>query len=132
VLPSTPILSKCILCIYSFSILLEKSDIRNHLETGQCYKMKSKHNSCNLFAGFYLYIETSPRRQGDKATILTPYLNGPQCMNFSYHMYGSDIGSLHISANNQSIFSKSGNQGNQWVSVETPILQSGRYSVSQW
>ena len=94
--------------------------------------MKSVDNSCNLFAGYYLYIETSsPRVQGDKATILTPYFNGPQCMKFSYHMYGSDIGSLNIFANNQKIFSKSGDQGNQWVSVITPTLQSGRYRVSQ-
>ena len=53
-------------------------------------------------------------------------------MNFSYHMYGVDIGSLNIFANNQRIFSKYGNQGNQWVSVQVSILQSGRYMVSQW
>ena len=95
--------------------------------------MKSVDISCILFAGYYLYIETSsPRVRGDKATISTPYLNGPQCMKFSYHMYGLDIGSLNIFANNQRIFSKSGNQGNQWVSVKTQILQSGRYMVSQW
>ena len=96
------------------------------------YKMKSVDNSCNIFAGYYLYTETSsPRVQGDKATILTPYLNGPQCMKFYYHMYGVDIGSLNIFANNQRIFSKSGDQGNQWVSVKTSIIQSGRYMVSK-
>ncbi|CAB4005231.1 MAM and LDL-receptor class A domain-containing 1-like, partial [Paramuricea clavata] len=79
---------------------------------------------------FYLFIETSsPRQFGDNATILTPYLNGPQCMIFSYHMYGSAIGYLNIYANEQMIFSKSGNQGNQWVGVKTPILQSGKYMV---
>ncbi|CAB3994146.1 MAM and LDL-receptor class A domain-containing 1-like [Paramuricea clavata] len=80
--------------------------------------------------GFYLFIETSfPRQFGDNATILTPYLNGSQCMKFSYHMHGSDIGVLNIYANNQRIFSKSGNQGNRWVGVETPILQLGTYMV---
>ncbi|CAB4037572.1 MAM and LDL-receptor class A domain-containing 2-like, partial [Paramuricea clavata] len=79
---------------------------------------------------FYLYIETSsPRQFGDKATILTPYLNGPQCMKFYYHMYGGDIEVLNIYANNQTIFSRAGNQGNRWVGVETPILQFGRYMV---
>ncbi|CAB3988406.1 MAM and LDL-receptor class A domain-containing 2, partial [Paramuricea clavata] len=83
-----------------------------------------------LFTGYYLFIETSsPRQFGDKAIILTPYLDGPQCMNFSYHMYGGDIGVLNIYANNQRMFSKSGNQGNRWVGVETPILQGGRYMV---
>ena len=94
--------------------------------------MKSVDNFCNPFAGYYLYIETSaPRVRGDKATILTPYLNGPHCMKFSYHMYGVDIGSLNIFANNQRIFSKSGNQGNRWMSVQTSTSQSGRYKVSQ-
>ncbi|CAB3993158.1 MAM and LDL-receptor class A domain-containing 1-like isoform X2, partial [Paramuricea clavata] len=80
--------------------------------------------------GYYLFIETSsPRQFGDNATILIPYLNGPQCMTFSYHMHGSDIGVLNIYANNQTIFSKSGNQGNRWVGVRTQIIQSGRYMV---
>ncbi|CAB3991891.1 MAM and LDL-receptor class A domain-containing 1-like isoform X1 [Paramuricea clavata] len=80
--------------------------------------------------GSYLYIETSsPQLLGDKAAILTPYLNGPQCMKFSYHMYGGDIGVLNIFANNKKIFLKSGNQGNRWVDVETPILEDGRYMV---
>ena len=41
------------------------------------------------------------------------------------------IGVLNIYANNQKMFSKSGNQGNRWVGVETPILQRGRYMVSK-
>jgi hypothetical protein len=85
-----------------------------------------------LFTGYYLFIETSrPRQFGDKATILTPYLNGVQCMKFSYHMYGGDIGVLNIYANNQRIYSKSGNQGNRWMGVKTPILQRGKYTVSK-
>ena len=85
-----------------------------------------------LFTGSYLYIETSsPRQTGDKATILTPYMNGSQCMKFSYHMYGGNIGDLNIYANNKKIFSKSGEQGNRWVGVETPILEGGRYMVSK-
>ena len=83
------------------------------------------------FSGSYIYIETSsPRLPGDTAAILTPYLYDRQCMKFSYHMYGADIGHLNVYANNQKIFSKSGDQGNQWVNVETPILQSGSYRVS--
>ncbi|CAB4011848.1 MAM and LDL-receptor class A domain-containing 1-like [Paramuricea clavata] len=80
--------------------------------------------------GFYLFIETSsPRQFGDNATILTPYLNGPQCMKLSYHMYGNDIGDLNIYANKQKMFSRSGNQGNRWVGVETAILERGKYMV---
>ena len=51
-------------------------------------------------------------------------------MKFSYHMYGGGIGVLNIYANNQKMFSKSGNQGNRWIGVEASILQGGRYMVS--
>jgi hypothetical protein len=51
-------------------------------------------------------------------------------MKFSYHMYGGGIGVLNIYANNRRIFSRSGNQGNRWIGVETPILERGRYMVS--
>ncbi|XP_046846325.1 uncharacterized protein LOC124440043 [Xenia sp. Carnegie-2017] len=81
-------------------------------------------------SGYYLYIETSsPRQHGDKATVLTPYLNGEQCMKFAYHMYGSSIGSLNIYAGSQMIFKKSGNQGNIWVFVEKFIRLNGSYMV---
>ena len=83
------------------------------------------------FSGSYIYIETSsPRLPGDTAAILTPYLYDQQCMKFSYHMYGGNIGDLNVYAGNTKIFSKSGDQGNQWVNVETSILRSGRYRVS--
>ena len=52
-------------------------------------------------------------------------------MKFSYHMYGGGIGVLNIYANNQRMFSRSGNQGNRWIGVETSILQGGRYMVSK-
>ena len=81
-------------------------------------------------AGYYLYIETSyPRQYGDKATVLTPYLSGEQCMKFAYHMYGSDIGSLNIYAGSQMIFNKSGNQEDIWVFVEQFIHLNGSYMV---
>ena len=84
------------------------------------------------FAGYYLYIETSsPRQFGEKAVISTPYLNGPQCMTFSHNMYGIDIGQLNVYANNQKIYSESGDQGKGWVQVTMPISQQGRYMVSK-
>ena len=117
------------ICNLATAISYSKNTYSSNLAIPQ---MRSVDNSCNSFAGYYLYIETSsPRARGDKAIILTPYLNGPHCFKFSYHMYGEDIGSLNIFAKNQTIFSKFGNQGNQWVSVQTPILQTGKYMVSQ-
>jgi hypothetical protein len=46
-------------------------------------------------------------------------------------MYGGGIGVLNIYANNQRMFSRSGNQGNRWIGVETSILKGGRYMVSK-
>ncbi|XP_028396383.1 MAM and LDL-receptor class A domain-containing protein 1-like [Dendronephthya gigantea] len=80
--------------------------------------------------GHYLYIETSSPRQSiwRLAAILTPTLNGNQYMKFSYHMYGGDVGTLKIYANNRMISSQTGNQGNQWVQAEQPIISLRRES----
>ena len=71
---------------------------------------------------YFLYVEAS-RNYNRTATITSPCLdmnnvNNPK-MNFSYHMYGSAMGSLTISvitSSNQKIpvFTKNGNQGDQW------------------
>ena len=82
-----------------------------------------------MFAGgYYIYIETSSTYSGQKARLLSPkfpftgsttfYYNCT--VKFWYHMYGSDIGSLNVytepvGINRQYLlWSKSGNQGNQW------------------
>ncbi|CAH3037846.1 unnamed protein product, partial [Porites lobata] len=47
--------------------------------------------------GKYAYLEASrPRRHGDKVRLLSPITQGPMCMSFMYHMYGSSMGSLVI------------------------------------
>ena len=50
-------------------------------------------------AGYYIYIEASPRKKGDNAILYTPTIDrsGPRCeMSFWYHMMGKNIGSLNI------------------------------------
>ena len=47
-----------------------------------------------------MYIETSsPRRTNDEARITSPAYNASssdECLQFYYHMYGTNIGSLNI------------------------------------
>jgi len=75
---------------------------------------------------YYIYVESSaPNYPYKEAAIATPTISfegicSPQ-LKFYYHMYGSSIGSLnvYISTNlgstwSNSIWSKSGNQGNNW------------------
>lgn len=56
-----------------------------------------------------MYIETSaPRVNGDNAILLSPTFAGStqtRCLNFWYHMYGKDVGTLniHVSLNIYSI-----------------------------
>lgn len=79
-----------------------------------------------IFAGRYIYIETSsPRRPGDNAIISLPNVNsaakGPQCkIVFWYHMYGGSTGRLNVRLQKlggalTTIWTKSGNQGNKWI-----------------
>ncbi|XP_078575824.1 MAM domain-containing glycosylphosphatidylinositol anchor protein 1-like [Branchiostoma floridae x Branchiostoma japonicum] len=88
-------------------------------------------------SGYYMYVEaSSPRQQGDIARLTSPtYLlyRGSQCLLFWTHMYGSSTGTLRVSvkAGNTTteIWSRSGNQGNQWFSVAVSIPVTGSYQV---
>ncbi|MDC0231607.1 hypothetical protein OAK19_06530 [Aureispira] len=75
--------------------------------------------------GNYMYIETSsPRVNGDGAVLYLSdvdisSLSSPE-LRFYAHMYGTNIATLNVEistnggSNYTSIFTKSGNQGNQW------------------
>ncbi|GAB1608584.1 hypothetical protein Ahia01_001142600 [Argonauta hians] len=70
--------------------------------------------------GYYLYIEASDMRYGDKARVVSPLVKsvGMVCVGMYYHMYGSNIGTLNVYAstgdNSQKIFTKSRTQGYKW------------------
>ncbi|XP_066297911.1 uncharacterized protein [Branchiostoma lanceolatum] len=94
------------------------------------------HTSGNS-SGHYMYIEASnPRQQGDVARLISPsyhaYHHG-QCLTFWTHMYGVNIGTLTVSVKAEStttaIWTRSGNQGNQWFSVTVSIPTTGSYQV---
>ncbi|XP_061166796.1 uncharacterized protein LOC133175702 [Saccostrea echinata] len=80
---------------------------------------------------YYMYIETSsPRSQGDTAILSTGLVSfsiaQERCLKFFYHMYGSTVGSLKVFYKGTDIaktvaFSRSGDQGNQWIQAEIDI-----------
>lgn len=77
-----------------------------------------------LFAGYYIYIETSsPRRANDKAvlTFKGGFYQQPMCLSFFYHMYGQNINELNVYNRGVLLWSKVKQQGNAWKKAEVPI-----------
>ena len=79
-----------------------------------------------------MYIESTSRKRGDKARLLSPQMpkTRAQCVQFWFHMYGSTVGSLNLykktgNSVGPRIWSRSGNQGDEWlvaqVNVWSPI-----------
>ena len=91
--------------------------------------------------GHYAFIETSsPRVTGDKARLVSPIIsatdNKGSCQLRMYsHMYGSSVGSLNIYTRQQGngilkkIFSRTGNEGDQWVRVIVPLNEGNDFQI---
>ena len=85
----------------------------------------------------YIYIETSsPRNPGDTARLESPWMLGPQCMTFYYHMYGATMSCVIIyiksQATNRSkpVWLKSEDRGNHWIKGQISINETEMYQVS--
>ena len=82
--------------------------------------------------GKYAYIETSsPRVQGDNAKLVKSSLSfkTKKCLSFNYHMYGNTMGTLNVYVGQKKIFTKSGDQGNQWKQATVDITEPGASQV---
>ncbi|XP_066300034.1 MAM and LDL-receptor class A domain-containing protein 1-like [Branchiostoma lanceolatum] len=84
-------------------------------------------------AGHYMYIETSsPRQPGDIAVLTTPTVPGDNrqhCLQFYYHMFGVDIGTLRLwevrgTDQPRIVWEVSGDQGNQWAAMQWAVTPS--------
>ncbi|CAB4007264.1 MAM and LDL-receptor class A domain-containing 2-like, partial [Paramuricea clavata] len=74
--------------------------------------------------GYYMYIEATGKSRGDKAQLLSPRYpkTTGRCLQFWYHMYGSDMGTLTVykkvltsgSSYNIRIWWRSGDKSNIW------------------
>ena len=77
-----------------------------------------------------MYVETSsPQQYGDIArlefSVSSADIGKLSCLKFYYHMYGETINTLNVYNGNTTIFTKSGNQGNVWLTAKiTLTLQS--------
>jgi len=85
----------------------------------------------------YVYIETSsPRQPGDTARLESPWMRGPQCMTFYYHMYGSTMSCLVIYIRRQAtnrlkpVWLQSRNRGDRWIQGQISINETASYQVS--
>ena len=88
----------------------------------------------SLGNGKYAYLEASrPRQHGDNVRLLSPITQGPKCMSFMYHMYGSSMGSLVIYMKTNSSetveWIKTGNHPNQWLEAVIFLNSSAHYQV---
>ena len=91
----------------------------------------------NQGAGGYVYIETSrPRLSGDTARLASPWMRGPQCMTFHYHMYGATMGCVVIYIRSQAtsrlkpVWLRCQDQGNHWIQGQISINVTSSYQVS--
>ncbi|XP_074645962.1 MAM and LDL-receptor class A domain-containing protein 1-like [Tubulanus polymorphus] len=75
--------------------------------------------------GWYVYVETSGKHEGDQGKLEanTQSLSDACVMNFHYNMYGSTMGKLEVKLNGNVVFSKSGDQGNQWKQGSVTIAK---------
>lgn len=80
-----------------------------------------------------MYIETSlPRQYGDNAklefSVSSSDIGELSCLGFYYHMYGYTVNTLNVFNGNTRVFTKSGNQGNQWLKAEISMTLGSKVS----
>ncbi|XP_078576545.1 uncharacterized protein LOC144862130 [Branchiostoma floridae x Branchiostoma japonicum] len=87
-------------------------------------------NTFRNSTGKYMYVEASGGTAGDTARLISAPLNMENniCLNFNYHMYGTQVGTLNVYAkhrgNNshgEAIFSRSDFQGDHWKFIELAL-----------
>ena len=90
-----------------------------------------------------MYIEaSSPRKPGEKARLVSQAFSSlpssGRCVQFWYHMFGSDIGTLNViwktgpgNGSESVIWSLSGQKGNKWLNgrVSLPKISNTRYWI---
>ncbi|XP_067041821.1 uncharacterized protein [Acropora muricata] len=83
--------------------------------------------------GKFAYMEASQRKQGDKVRLLSPKIQGENCLSIMYHMYGGSMGSLifylNTSSNETVEWIKSGNHPDQWFEAAVFFNTSVEYQI---
>lgn len=83
---------------------------------------------CYVFlSGYYLYIETSGQRYGDRARLGSPLLTGKCTLRMFYHMYGQHVHALVVYLRTTSngplrtIKNVTGNVGDNWIRQQVQL-----------
>jgi hypothetical protein len=91
-----------------------------------------------LCLGFYLYVESSDRRENDVARLISetlpPTSPDQKCFRFFYHMFGPSIGSLTVrlipnGEQDNVLFIRIGSQSHKWRSAELTLNTTKPYQV---
>ena len=84
-----------------------------------------------VFIGKYMYTEATAQLEGDNAKLqlVLPEGTSPSCLTFFLHMYGYSMGTLNVFNGNTSIFTASGNHGNNWRKVTRTVNSSDVVSI---
>ena len=86
-----------------------------------------------------MYTEaSSPRSRGDKARLISPTepATTGSCLEFWYHMYGSQIGTLNVyirksnTLPSRPLWAENGNQRNIWKVARKTITSAQPYEVT--
>ena len=81
--------------------------------------------------GWYIYLEASLQKSGEKAKLLSGYMTGTQCVQFKYHMLGSGIGTLRVyqikrkDSTPRVVWYRVGDQGEDWKNAQFNLF--GRF-----
>ena len=80
-----------------------------------------------------MYIETSsPRLYGDNAklefSVSSFGIGELSCLEFYYHMHGYGVNTLYVFNGNTRVFTKSGNQGDQWLKAKITMTLGSKVS----
>ena len=84
-----------------------------------------------VFIGKYMYTEATARWTGDNAKLqlVVPRSTLNSCLTFFYHMYGQWIGTLNVFNGNTTIFTASGDHGDNWIKVTRTVNSSDVVSM---
>ena len=77
-----------------------------------------------------MYTEASAHSEGDNAILqlVVPRGSSTSCLTFFYNMYGYSMGTLKVFNGNTSIFTASGDHGDNWRKVTRTV--NSNYVVS--
>ena len=78
-----------------------------------------------------MYTKASAHSEGDNAKLqlVVPRGSSSSCLAFFYHMYGYSMGTLNVFNGNTSIFTASGDHGNNWKKVTRTVNLSDVVSM---